>query len=761
MGYKLKNRNWGLGLGMGLGIVSSLRNFLDAAVFMTTWDTTQTGVSASNQIQIPFNTGTNNFDWETSDGQTGTHTVTTDLIITFTAGGNYTLKIGGTNNQLTGFRFNGGGDRRKLTMINNWGDPQWQSGSGAFSGCLNMDISAVDAPDLSIITNMFSFFANCSSISSLFWSGVSAPICTTLSGFLDGCSSITQAIVPDLCTPTCTLLQNAFKSCVLLTTVDTSNWDTANVENMERIGFNSTLLDMKIDHLSFASLTNATEAMDGSAFSTVSYDLFLVSADAQVVQSSVPFHAGGACYSAGGPEASRDNLIIQDFWTFTDGGPCANANFWEGTIDAVYSKGGNWSLGTVPTNTEVALFIGGFNNPCDIDVNADVEGIELQLGYTSTITQLSGNTLAIGVASIYMNDGNFVGGDSAINNAGYHANHAGSFTSTSDVYTLSAGNFVDTATFVHNSGQVIFTGNNQQISGDGIVFNKVKNINGNPASGFTVNDNISVITEYFHDRGVLKILSGKTISLQGDWVAGSEPRLSAANGGAVEFNGTGAQELYNDKAGGLARIPAIRVNKSAGTLTMFDQVQFSAIGDVVGLEYVQGSVSFDASFVSIKSVGNGYFLNWPVTAPLIPLMEQDQGNSNTGMTLGTDFKCAEFNGLDGRVFFTGFNFETVGNFTHRNDLRGGTNDVLTVGGIFDWADGTASAIVGQWFLNVAGNAFAHNVNVQDCNANGGNTVIASNSVDSLNNDNWDFSNSLVTNANLDQATNADLDNIYT
>ncbi len=695
--------------------------------------TDNAGVSLSNQFLLALDgTSTYNIDFLTSDGQSGTITSNADFLFTFPAPGTYSIKFGGVNNTLPHIEFDNGGDKDKWTFLTNWGNIVWDSWERMCRGCGNLTITASDIPDTSLVTN-FNFAFQLSTANPNL-------------ELIDVSSGVT--------------FNNMFAN-NNFSTPNTSNWNTPVAETFVN-AFTGSLCNPDMSGFDLTNVTDMTDCCEGSLFDTTNYDLFLANADSQVVQSGVEFGAGDACYSSGGPTVSRDNLVTQNFWEFSDGGSCDNANFWEGTIDALYSTDANWSLGHVPLSTEVPLWIGDFNNPCTIDVNIDVQGFEIQSDYSSTVTQNAGVTMVIGSASMYLFNGTLICADSAISVASFVVNHGAAFTSTSDILTISMGNFIHTSgTFTHNSGQIIFTGNNQQIDADGVVFNKVKNINGNPASSFTINDNVSVVTEYFHDRGTLNVLLGKTISLQGDWVAGSDPRLSTSNQGAVEFDGTGVQELYNDKVGGLARIPAIRVNKSAGTLTMFDQVQFSAQGNVVGLEHIQGSVAFDASFVSIKSIGNGYEINWPAaTAPLIPLLEQNQGNPNTGMSLAADFECTEFSGVDGDVFFTGFNFDTVGKFTHRGDLRGGTDDVLTVGANFDWADGSASGITGQWFLNVAGNAFADNVTVQDCNANGGNTVFATNSTDNGNTDNWDFLNSLFTTEDLNQFTTQDLNPVY-
>jgi surface protein len=77
--------------------------------------------------------------------------------ITFPASGIYQIKI---NGQFPRIRFADGGDRLKLTQINQWGTIAWTSMESAFYGCSNMQVTASDAPILTTLatmdlTNMF------------------------------------------------------------------------------------------------------------------------------------------------------------------------------------------------------------------------------------------------------------------------------------------------------------------------------------------------------------------------------------------------------------------------------------------------------------------------------------------------------------------------------------------------------------------------------------------------------------------------------
>ncbi len=53
------------------------------------------------------------------------------------------------------------GDVHKIINIEQWGEIKWSSMKQAFQGCMNMDISATDIPDLALVTDMTNMFIGC------------------------------------------------------------------------------------------------------------------------------------------------------------------------------------------------------------------------------------------------------------------------------------------------------------------------------------------------------------------------------------------------------------------------------------------------------------------------------------------------------------------------------------------------------------------------------------------------------------------------
>jgi surface protein len=156
------------------GVLASGSTTTFTPAFVSTWDTTKTGTSNSNQITLPLvSGGTYNFTVDWGDGSTNTITTYNDSNITHTyaASGIKTVSITGT---LIGWAFANGGDTLKITNISQWGpfnlgtvSNYSATGGGAFYGASNLTVTAKDLMDLTGVTNLNGLFWGCSSLTSV------------------------------------------------------------------------------------------------------------------------------------------------------------------------------------------------------------------------------------------------------------------------------------------------------------------------------------------------------------------------------------------------------------------------------------------------------------------------------------------------------------------------------------------------------------------------------------------------------------------
>lgn len=154
-----------IGLFISLPLVTQAVSFTTND-FITTWDTENTGTSASNQITIP-GTGSGysySIYWESLSSTTATGTIATSTsasqTITFPEPGEYKVAIKGTYPRIY---FNNSGDKLKILTVEQWGSPAWTSMASAFYGCANLTIPATDAPNLTGVTTMYQMFSGATS----------------------------------------------------------------------------------------------------------------------------------------------------------------------------------------------------------------------------------------------------------------------------------------------------------------------------------------------------------------------------------------------------------------------------------------------------------------------------------------------------------------------------------------------------------------------------------------------------------------------
>lgn len=132
--------------------------------FIFSVNTAQSGVSNSNQFQLPLiSAGTLDFTVIWGDG---TQDIITsynqaETLHTYPSSGTYTIGIRANTEPLKGFKFDAGGDKFKMANIVNWGGSNFRlDQQEAFYGCSNMTCTATDAP-LITATIFYRMFRGC------------------------------------------------------------------------------------------------------------------------------------------------------------------------------------------------------------------------------------------------------------------------------------------------------------------------------------------------------------------------------------------------------------------------------------------------------------------------------------------------------------------------------------------------------------------------------------------------------------------------
>jgi len=149
----------------------------DSTQLVTTWrtfntDPNVTSSSGDSSVHLGIDTTrTYNYDidWD-NDGIFDTLGVTTAITHRYPDTGTYTIRIRGQFPRIVFgdriFYLNGTGgqlkrDHLKLVSLDQWGTTVWEDLFAAFHGCRNLQYSAIDIPNLSLVTRLDQMFYAC------------------------------------------------------------------------------------------------------------------------------------------------------------------------------------------------------------------------------------------------------------------------------------------------------------------------------------------------------------------------------------------------------------------------------------------------------------------------------------------------------------------------------------------------------------------------------------------------------------------------
>ncbi len=315
--------------------------------FITTWRTDNPGTSTNTQIAIPTTGGGYNYTvyWENTGNPTINGTAgpfTGNATIDFPDIGTYRVEISGDFPHIF---FNNAGDREKILTIEQWGDIAWTSMVNAFQGCINLTYNAIDAPDLSLVTDVSSMFADASSFDGDL-SGWDMMNVTTTRFMFSGASSFNNGGQPlgawnvsnvtnmpgmflfassfnqDIGDWNTSLVNNMALMFVGASSFnqDISTWNVSNVTDMLGMFRDAVAFDQNLGAWDISNVTNMAEMFDNSVLSQANYDATLIgwatldAGEAQI-PSGITLGADGLTYCDAEPE--RQTLIDDFGWTIT------------------------------------------------------------------------------------------------------------------------------------------------------------------------------------------------------------------------------------------------------------------------------------------------------------------------------------------------------------------------------------------------------------------------------------------------------------
>jgi hypothetical protein len=236
------------------------------------------------------------------------------------------------------------GDRLDLIEISQWGDVGCEEVNAAFSGCINLVVTAEDRPITSNIKDFSSMFSNCVAMPTLSMENWDTSSGTNFNSMISLCSSLTSLNLRNLDTSSgtnfgsmllgCTSLESLdiegldvsggtnfsamLSNCTSLASLNLGDLDVSSGEDFSGMFFGTVIDFYGVSSWSIGSATNMTNMFFDSNLSDAEYDDILIGWAPQVpLAADFNMHFGTAKYTA----ATERAALVSDGITITDGGP--------------------------------------------------------------------------------------------------------------------------------------------------------------------------------------------------------------------------------------------------------------------------------------------------------------------------------------------------------------------------------------------------------------------------------------------------------
>jgi hypothetical protein len=264
---------------------------------------------------------------------------------------------------------------------------------------------------------------------------------------------------------------------------------------------------------------------------------------------------------------------------------------WDGGgVTNNWSEDANWSGDVEPGASDIAVFDGTSTKDATIDTSISVAGIDINAGYSGTITQGVSNSVTVGSSNFDISAGAFTGSNTTIDINGNFTVSGGTFTSTTGNFTLTGTFTVSSGTFSASTGTVVADGS-AGVTWDVVTSQTFNNFTvsrgSNSALALASGDSIVV-------TGTLALTDGSISSGTYD-TRGDINLASTFDGGAanVDFGDNGVAQTFT-VSGGIT--PVVRFDNASDAT---DVLAFGAAATT--------SISITAGFsgtVPITNAGN-------------------------------------------------------------------------------------------------------------------------------------------------------------
>lgn len=274
-----------------------------------------------------------------------------------------------------------------------------------------------------------------------------------------------------------------------------------------------------------------------------------------------------------------------------------------------WSEDANWSSNTEPGASDLANFTGASTKAATIDASINVGGIDINAGYSGTITQAAGQTVTIGSGDFDISNGTFTGGNSDIT-CGSGCSFAitgGTFTSTTANLTLGDTFSITSGTFGESTGTVTVTSAAQ--TWDVVTTETFNNfvINKTDAAALTIST-----SDTFVITGTLTLTEGAVNGPTGTLdVRGNVSQASTFDGGTavVSFGDNAVNQTYTINGGTSPTIKLDNASDASDSVTMAAAATISTLqmtSDFSGAIPLSNASNFTLTFDSWSQAAGTY-----------------------------------------------------------------------------------------------------------------------------------------------------------
>lgn len=291
--------------------VNNVNENLVSEHFVTTWDSNQITLYASNSYNYNYDV-----DWD-NDGTFDEKNISGTVTHNYGSDGTHTIRVSGSFPYL---RMGNG-----ITSVDQWGSNAWYSTTRMFQGASNLIIKAQDTPNLFNVLSMSRMFLDAISVGNSLDTGNWNTLNVEYLNYIFAGATLFNKNIGHWDTSNVENMESMFYRAPSFNQ-NIGSWDTSHVESMESMFSYASSFDQDLGNWNIESVYyfNFANMFRGIRLSITNYDALLIGWNSQQ-RISVGLRAGESIYCSAAAQVAHENMVSTYFWHIVDGGVCENS----------------------------------------------------------------------------------------------------------------------------------------------------------------------------------------------------------------------------------------------------------------------------------------------------------------------------------------------------------------------------------------------------------------------------------------------------